>query len=269
MVAVLDRAGVIFAACLMSFAGFFEAGASVAALEAAQPTATSIELKETTCKGEFVVAIDVGHDKQNSGALSARGRPEFELNLILARKIQQYLVERDFKATKLIVVDGGPDSMKQRIKLANDASPGLLISIHHDSVQPSYLTPWIYEGRNLNFSDRFSGYSLFISKRNRFPTESLRFAALLADELLIRHLEFSPHHSEDIPGEQHRLVDSQRGIYQYDNLIILHSTKSPAVLFEAGIIVNRADELVLASEDRHRLVAEAITDAILKYCRGR
>jgi hypothetical protein len=78
---------------------------------------------------------------------------------------------------------------------------------------------------------------------------------------------YSPHHAADVPGEQHALLDAGRGIYQYDRLIVLNSTNSPAVLFEAGIIVNRADELLLASDDRRKVVSDALADAVLEYCK--
>ena len=35
------------------------------------------------------------------------------------------------------------------------------------------------------------------------------------------------------------LVDAEDGVYRYDQLIVLRQTKMPAVLLEAGSIVNR------------------------------
>jgi N-acetylmuramoyl-L-alanine amidase len=40
----------------------------------------------------------------------------------------------------------------------------------------------------------------------------------------------------------------------------------PAVLFEAGLIVNRDDELLLASSERQATIAAAVHAAIAKYC---
>ena len=39
----------------------------------------------------------------------------------------------------------------------------LFISIHHDSVRLRYLSQWEHEGETRNYSDFFSGYSVFVS----------------------------------------------------------------------------------------------------------
>jgi N-acetylmuramoyl-L-alanine amidase len=46
------------------------------------------------------------------------------------------------------------------------------------------------------------------------------------------------------------LVDATNGVYRYDQLIVLRTTQMPAVLLEAGSIVNRKEELELAKPDR-------------------
>jgi len=39
----------------------------------------------------------------------------------------------------------------------------LFISIHHDDVQPVYYSKWDYNGKTYHFSDKFAGYSIFVS----------------------------------------------------------------------------------------------------------
>src|SRR6516162_7278715 len=46
---------------------------------------------------------------------------------------------------------------------------------------------------------------------------------------------------------RHELIDAEAGVYRYDHLIVLHSTRKPAVLLEAGSIINRQEELELAT----------------------
>ena len=52
------------------------------------------------------IAIDVGHYTEKPGVISARGRPEFEFNLDLAREIESALKARGH-ATRMIGADGG------------------------------------------------------------------------------------------------------------------------------------------------------------------
>jgi len=47
--------------------------------------------------------------------------------------------------------------------------------VHPDDVQPKYYGSWQYNGKTLHFSDKFSGYSLFMSYMNAYPAKSLRF----------------------------------------------------------------------------------------------
>ena len=65
---------------------------------------------------------------------------------------------------------------------------------------------------------------------------------------------------------QRLLVDVRAGVYRYDQLIVLKSTRMPAVLLEAGSIINRDEELVMNSPERQALVGAAVTDAVDGFC---
>jgi hypothetical protein len=62
------------------------------------------------------------------------------------------------------------------------------------------------------------------------------------------------------------LVDAEAGVYRYDQLIVLKNTDMPAVLLEAGSIINRQEELVMASPERQALISAAVTDAVDSFC---
>ena len=47
---------------------------------------------------------------------------------------------------------------------------------------------------------------------------------------------------------RHELIDEEAGVYRYDHLIVLHSTRMPAVLLEAGSIIDGKRRL----SSRHR-----------------
>ena len=105
-----------------------------------------------------------------------------------------------------------------------------------------------------------------MSHENRYRDASFRFAGALGDALRARGLQFSTYHAEDIPGERRELLDPERGIFRYDKLAVLKNTHAPAVLFEAGVIVNRAEELLLASADHQNAIAGAFALAMNSYC---
>ena len=221
----------------------------------------------TSCDpSKFKIAIDVGHTIEAPGAISARGVTEYVFNLRLAKQIDANLRDAGFVHTYLMITRGvGSLQLKQRPARANAmGGVDLFVSIHHDDVQPVYYSKWDYNGKTYHFSDKFAGYSIFVSYENRFKSESLDFAELLAAELMARGMHFTTHHSEDIPGEHRQFLDPQRGIYRYDQLIVLKNTNTPAVLLEAGVIVNRAEEAILAQ--RHGLISAAVLEATNQFC---
>ena len=68
---------------------------------------------------------------------------------------------------------------------------------------------------------------------------------------------------------QRLLIDAQVGVYRYDQLLVLRDTDMPAVLLEAGSIINREEELRMGSVERQALISAAVTDAIESFCAAR
>jgi N-acetylmuramoyl-L-alanine amidase len=224
--------------------------------------------RDPSCRRrDFRIAIDVGHTPHASGALSARGRPEFDFNQQLARQVYGTFQGAGFTSTKLILMRGaGRSQLQERSALANAFKADLFLSIHHDDVQPIYYDEWTYNGRKHHFSDRYAGYSIFVSSRNEFADQSLQFASLLGAELQQRGMQFTDHHAANIPGEHRHMVDDKRGVYRYDQLLVLKNTKAPAVLLEAGVIVNRDEEAVLNTPERRLLIGDAALAAAIRFC---
>ena len=219
------------------------------------------------CKENFRVALDVGHTPAQPGTRTARGRTEYELNLNLANFIRNSLTERGYKNVYLIQMNGsGADTLERRFLEANKWKADLFISIHHDSVQDSYLKTWTVNGTPQEYSDEFSGYSLFVSGKNPQWRKALSFASLLSDQLLSRKMHFTLHHVEQ---EKRELLDESRGIYRFDNLVVLKGFEGPAILLEAAVVVNRQEELVAESPERHQLIADAMFNAIGQFCEAR
>lgn len=222
-----------------------------------------------TCnRAVFRVIVDVGHTAKAPGATSARGAMEYEFNLRLAKLIEQGLIDAGFSKTVLLVTEGPKmKGLAQRVARANRSSADLFLSIHHDSVPDSFLETWEHEGTKRHFSDRFKGHSIFVSRDNGDSKGSLQFAKLLGNQLKARGLQYTPHYTEKFMGHRRReLVDAQAGVYRYDQLIVLKDTRMPAVLLEAGSIINREEELLLGSAERQSLIGAAVTDAVEQFC---
>jgi N-acetylmuramoyl-L-alanine amidase len=218
-------------------------------------------------RNAFRVVIDVGHTAEIPGAMSARGVPEYEFNLRLARQIERRLLDSGFPRTVLLITSDPGRGLFQRVRHANHLPADLFLSIHHDSVPTWLLEKWEHDGQERGFSDRFRGHSIFVSSLNPELKRSLLFAKFLGRQMAKRGLKYTPHYTEEIMGPRRReLLDAEAGVYRYDHLIVLRETRMPAVLLEAGSIINRGEELVMASLERQVLISAAVTEAVESYC---
>jgi N-acetylmuramoyl-L-alanine amidase len=240
---------------------------AISALLLALLPALAPEPARASCdRAGFPVAVDIGHTPESTGATSARGIPEFAFNMALGRDAVAALHAAGFPAQRLIVSGAGREQLARRVAAARDMRPALVISIHHDSVQEHYLQSWRFAGQERRFSDRFSGFSIFVSEENDRFRESLAFARELGRELTGAGLTFSTHHAEPIPGENRKLLDPATGVFGYRQLRVLKDAPAPAVLLEAGVIVNRQEEMALASPARRKIMADALVRAVTTMC---
>jgi N-acetylmuramoyl-L-alanine amidase len=254
----------------LAFALVAVAPASLRAEE--RPAAARNTVSPDSCpRSTFRVVVDVGHTLDVPGAMSARGIPEYAFNLQLARDTAQALRDAGFEQTTLLITGTAPwRGLIERAARANNMHANLFISIHHDSVPDNLKQPWEYAGLKNEFNDDYPGYALFISNENGNPSASLQFGSALGHELESRGLHYTPHYTLALMGHRRRiLVDAEDGVYRYDQLIVLRQTKMPAVLLEAGSIVNREEELELGTAERRSLTSAAIVAAVEKFCAAR
>jgi N-acetylmuramoyl-L-alanine amidase len=217
---------------------------------------------------KFRIVLDVGHTTESEGAISARNVPEFTFNLRLAQRIAEKLKAEGFAQTRLLVTEGkARSSLVRRVAVANNLPADLFLSIHHDSVPNKLLENWEFEGKKSHFSDRFSGHSVFVSRNNPEFKTSFAFAELLGKELKAEDLQYARQYTEAIMGRyQHPLLDKETGVYSYDELVVLRKTRMPAVLLEAGSIINRDEELKMASPARRDIISSSVAAAVKEFC---
>lgn len=203
----------------------------------------------------YRVAVDVGHTLAAPGATSARGRSEFAFNLDLAREVAAALRARGIDA-RLINEDGRIGSLRERPTQA--AGVDLLLSIHHDSVSEQELRPWEWAGRPLDYNDDFAGHSLFVARDNPDTARSILCARVIGARL--QRQGFVPTHKN---GRRRAYADFEHAVHYYDTLAVLRHASMAAVLFEAGVIKNRDEELLLADPVRQARMADGIATAVV------
>ena len=205
------------------------------------------------------IAIDVGHYDAEPGATSARGRSELEFNRELAADIAAALVSLG-QQTQMIGADGRMQQLWRRPRAASGAD--LFISVHHDSTQARFQSTWNFAGADQQYSDRFAGFSLFVSRQNRSWRHALRCASAIGADLVKAGFKPSLYHADPVVGESRPFADKTNGVHFFDRLAVLRHAAMPALLFEAGVIVNRDEELQMRDAGVRTRIAASVAHGI-------
>lgn len=191
------------------------------------------------------IALDIGHSFNKPGATGASGVREFDLNRRLARAVASHF-DRAGIRYRLIGDDGNMDVLARRTEAARNDR--LFLSLHHDAILPAWM----------DRAGEFSGYSLFVSRKNPRLKESLACAKELGAKLMAAGFNPSRYHALPVKGENRPFADEPRGVHYYDDLVVLKTAGQPAVLIEAGVIVNPQDEQRVTGGYGRQRLAEAI-----------
>jgi N-acetylmuramoyl-L-alanine amidase len=209
-----------------------------------------------------LIALDTGHNIATQGAISARGVAEFDFNRALVLALDAQLRQAGY-GTELIAVEGQTTDLASRPRRAKQAGAALFISVHHDSARARFLHDWEYEGKPRKYLDnRFAGFSLFVSRQNPQWRQALDCASAIGASLKGAGFKPSRYHADPLLGEGREFADEANGVHFFDNLAVLRNATIPALLFEAGVIVNRDQEVLLASDATRARIAQAVTQAM-------
>jgi N-acetylmuramoyl-L-alanine amidase len=200
-----------------------------------------------------LVAVDIGHTVAAPGAISARGRSELEFNHDLALKVVDALQALGLRSV-LVNADGHIESLQARPASAPDAD--FFLSIHHDSTSAWELTGWEWMGSPQTFSDRWAGHSMFVSTRNPGLDTSVRCGRAIGARL--QRAGFTPTDK----NARRPYVDAEHAVHAFDNLIVLYRAQQAALLFEAGVIKHRDEELLLRDPQRQQRMAGEIATGL-------
>ena len=181
------------------------------------------------------------------------------------------MLEAGFDKTVLMITDNMPlPGLFERASRANAMHADVFIAIHHDSVPDNLLQTWQYGDEENHYNDDYPGYALFVSYDNPDRAGSLLFGKLLGKALQARGLQYTPHYTLPLMRHYRReLVDADAGVYRFDELVVLRRTVMPAVLLEAGSIINRQEELDLGTPERRAKTSAAIVSAVDDFCAAR
>jgi N-acetylmuramoyl-L-alanine amidase len=190
--------------------------------------------------------VDVGHYYGAPGATAASGKAELEFNQELAYEVRHALEIRGFDVR---LIEEQP-VLQERTRAALGAD--LFVSLHHDAVRPELLAD----------AELYSGFSLFVSRLNPAIEKSVACASAIGERLRAIGLAPSRYHADPVLGENRPYADEKNGVHFFDNLTVARTASMPAVLVEAGVIVNRREEAMLRDSATRQRIAGAVAQGV-------
>ncbi len=190
----------------------------------------------------LTVIVDPGHGLPDGGAVGIHGTVEQELNLAIAKKLEEVLSAKGVQVIMTRSDDNGLwteksntirekkiEDMKARLKIMKKSDAQLFISIHMNS----------------HSSPSASGLRIFYAPN---------FAEIkpLAENVQSR--------MSDITGAKMSVVKSaDTGLY------LLKRPPIPSILVECGFLSNQTEEQKLQNDEYQARLAWAVADAVEKY----
>lgn len=185
------------------------------------------------------VALDPGHGGFFRGALGVGGLTESEVNLGVARRLRDLLVERGASVLLTRETDrdflGPPDStlrtdLAERVRLANEWAPDVFVSIHHNADA----------GGRHDVNETQTYYKLGDSGPSLDLAQDVHRG-------LVRNVGIRPH--KVVPG----------------NYFVLRNSEAPAILTETSYITHPKVEERLRQPEKQQLEAEALLVGLARY----
>ncbi len=191
---------------------------------------TLADVKDGT---EKTVVLDAGHGGKDSGKIGVNKILEKNINLEIAKKVQQLLLEQNVKVIMtreqdMDLAESKIEDLRKRVDIINGAKPDLAVSIH----QNSYTSEEIHGAQVFYYSQSEKGEKL---------------ASILQKSLL----KVDPENKRKEKGN--------------DSYFILKKTEVPVVIVECGFLSNTKEAEKLVSDEYQDLLAKAIFDGIMEF----
>lgn len=225
---------------------------------------------------DIIVSIDPGHGGQDPGAIGKRGTYEKHVTLAIARALADYLGQQKGISTRLTRDSDFFIPLQQRRKIArNEHKADIFISVHADSAAnrsahgasvfalslqgakgaTSRFAQQLAEQENK--SDLIGG----VIAENDDLTDML--AGMMVEGTLKHSLEMGKLILQSLPTVVNRLHSSR---VEQAGFAVLKEPGMVSLLVETGFISNPDEEDRLTTASYQRAVAQAIGEAVLRFC---
>ena len=199
-------------------------------------------LTSTVPVSNRIIVLDAGHGKPDEGAEGNNGTTEEKANLSITLKLQKLLEESGatviltrsdengiYDQNSITIREMKVSDIKNRVKIGNDSSADILVSIH------------LNKGDNSSYN----GFQTFYKKDDE---QGKRLASDIQASL-----------KDTIKTENKREAHEISGIYLVDNVEI------PSTIVECGFLSNPQEEEKLLTDEYQNQLAWGIYIGIINY----
>lgn len=214
------------------------------------------------------VVIDAGHGGHDPGAIGRGGLKEKNVNLDVAQRLRDLLVQDGFRVV-MTRYDDRFIPLGGRSAIANREGADLFISIHANSSRSRRVTG--FEAYYLSEATDDHARALEAAENAALPEEvgrptSSESEAILWDLLYTEHrlesMELASYTCRGLSGQ--RLSSFSRGV-KSARFAVLKGARMPAVLVEVGFISSPEEEQRLRNPEFRQRLADGIRQGVLTF----
>ncbi len=186
-----------------------------------------------------VVVIDAGHGGKDPGKIGVNGAQEKEINLSIAKKLEQLLKQNDVAVVMTRCEDKDlasetaenrkNEDLRERVRKIEEAQPVLAVSIHQNSYP----------------EEEVSGAQVFYYTDSE---QGKRLGKILQARL-----------KEELNDENHRVAKASKEYY------LLKRSSVPTVIVECGFLSNEKEAELLTQEEYQEKIAFSLLLGIMEY----
>ncbi len=190
------------------------------------------------CEDEKIILIDPGHGGIDGGAKSKSGTIEKEINLQIACKLRDYLVDEGYKVymtreEDTAVAENKKADLRKRVSMKKETNCDIYVSIHQNMFsQPSCYGAQVWYASN---------------------EKSQNLGNCVQNSL-----------KETISDKNKRVSKPAGQSY----LILRDNYEGASIIVECGFLSNYEEELRLKSDDHQDMIVKGISKGINKYFEG-